>query len=230
MLSKVYVANPRLEAGRATCARPTRQSVGAGGRDGRTGGHLHPVAYNADRATPCPPAPVAEPVPRPLQRRRDSGRDRAGRKRRAGRAGAAVAAGAGRAARRDLGLHRRRPRQHDPEPRPGNEERLQIQLDATRDREHFGDVTRTDILQAEARHAGASPTGSRPKGRSPSSCADYRRLSASRAGSALPPASGRAAGQPRRGAGPGRRRPGGGRRPGSTWRRPATRSPWRWPR
>lgn len=37
----------------------------------------------------------------------------------------------------------------------GNEDRLRLQLDATRDRERFGDVTKTDIAQARTRHARA---------------------------------------------------------------------------
>lgn len=37
-----------------------------------------------------------------------------------------------------------------------NEDRLRVQLDATRDRERFGDVTRTDVAQAETRFARAT--------------------------------------------------------------------------
>lgn len=37
-----------------------------------------------------------------------------------------------------------------------NEDRLRLQLDATRDRERFGDVTRTDVAQAETRLARAT--------------------------------------------------------------------------
>jgi outer membrane protein len=37
-----------------------------------------------------------------------------------------------------------------------NEDRLRLQLDATRDRERFGDVTRTDVAQAETRLARAA--------------------------------------------------------------------------
>ena len=36
----------------------------------------------------------------------------------------------------------------------GNEERLRLELAATRDRERFGDLTETDIHQAESRHEG----------------------------------------------------------------------------
>lgn len=58
----------------------------------------------------------------------------------------------------------------------GNEDRLRIQLDATRDREHFGDVTTTDIYQAEARHAGAIAERDAAAGALKASAAEYRRL------------------------------------------------------
>lgn len=58
----------------------------------------------------------------------------------------------------------------------GNEERLRIQLDATRDREHFGDVTTTDIYQAKARHAGAIAERDAAAGALKEAVAEYRRL------------------------------------------------------
>ena len=57
-----------------------------------------------------------------------------------------------------------------------NEERLRVQLDATRDRERFGDVTKTDIFQAESRHAGAIAARIAAEGAVKVSAADYRRL------------------------------------------------------
>ncbi len=58
----------------------------------------------------------------------------------------------------------------------GNEDRLRIQLDATRDREHFGDVTTTDIYQAKARYAGAIAERDAAAGALKVSAAEYRRL------------------------------------------------------
>ena len=57
-----------------------------------------------------------------------------------------------------------------------NEERLRVQLDATRDRERFGDVTKTDIFQAESRYAGAIAARIAAEGAVKVSAADYRRL------------------------------------------------------
>ena len=57
-----------------------------------------------------------------------------------------------------------------------NEERLRLQLDATRDRERFGDVTKTDIFQAESRHAGAIAARIAAEGELKVSAAEYRRL------------------------------------------------------
>lgn len=57
-----------------------------------------------------------------------------------------------------------------------NEERLRLQLDATRDRERFGDVTKTDIFQADSRYAGAIAARIAAEGEVKVSAADYRRL------------------------------------------------------
>jgi outer membrane protein len=58
----------------------------------------------------------------------------------------------------------------------GNEERLRIEVDATRDREHFGDLTRTDILQAETRHAASVADRIAAEGELAVVSADYVRI------------------------------------------------------
>lgn len=58
----------------------------------------------------------------------------------------------------------------------GNEERLRLQLDATRDRERFGDVTRTDIAQARTRFARAVAGRLTAEGDLKTAMADYRRV------------------------------------------------------
>jgi outer membrane protein len=57
-----------------------------------------------------------------------------------------------------------------------NEERLGIQLDATRDRERFGDVTRTDIFLAESRLARATAERVAAEGALQAAAAEYRRV------------------------------------------------------
>ena len=81
-----------------------------------------------------------------------------------------------------------------------NEQRLARQLEATRDRFQVGEVTRTDVSQAEARLARATlPSASAPKAISPRPRAMFRNVVGR-----MPPASaaaaaaGRTAGQPRR--------------------------------
>jgi TolC family type I secretion outer membrane protein len=69
-----------------------------------------------------------------------------------------------------------------------NEERLRLQLDATRDRERYGDVTRTDIFQAESRHAGAIAARVAAEGDLKVSTAEYQRLTGAAPGRLeLPP-------------------------------------------
>jgi outer membrane protein len=58
----------------------------------------------------------------------------------------------------------------------GNEERLRLQLDATRDRERFGDVTKTDIAQARTRHARAVANRLAAEGGLRAAAADYGRV------------------------------------------------------
>mgnify|MGYP000267008718 CR=1 FL=1 len=57
-----------------------------------------------------------------------------------------------------------------------NEERLRLEVDATRDREHFGDLTKTDILQAETRHAAATADRIAAEGELAVVTADYARI------------------------------------------------------
>jgi outer membrane protein len=57
-----------------------------------------------------------------------------------------------------------------------NEKRLRVQLDATRDRERFGDVTRTDIFQAESRLARAAAERVAAEGSLQAASAEYRRV------------------------------------------------------
>jgi outer membrane protein len=57
-----------------------------------------------------------------------------------------------------------------------NEERLRVQLDATRDRERFGDVTKTDVAQAQTRHAGAIAGRIAAEGAARTAAAEYRRV------------------------------------------------------
>src|SRR3954454_13309345 len=57
-----------------------------------------------------------------------------------------------------------------------NEERLRIEVDATRDREHFGDLTKTDILQAETRHPASVPARIGAEGELAVVSADYVRI------------------------------------------------------
>jgi outer membrane protein len=61
-----------------------------------------------------------------------------------------------------------------------NEERLRLQRDATRDRERFGDLTKTDIAQAETRHARATAGRIQAEGDLAVAAAEYRRLVGSR--------------------------------------------------
>ncbi len=69
-----------------------------------------------------------------------------------------------------------------------NEDRLRVQLDATRDRERFGDATKTDIYQAQSRHAGAIAERDAAEGALEESMAEYRRLAGTAPGPlALPP-------------------------------------------
>lgn len=58
----------------------------------------------------------------------------------------------------------------------GNEERHKLQLDATRDRERFGDVTKTDVAQAETRLARATADRIAAEGALATGQADYRRV------------------------------------------------------
>jgi outer membrane protein len=58
----------------------------------------------------------------------------------------------------------------------GNEERLRVQLDATRDRERFGDVTKTDVAQAETRFARATADRIAAEGALGTGKAEYRRV------------------------------------------------------
>ncbi|MFO1126957.1 MAG: TolC family outer membrane protein [Rhodospirillales bacterium] len=57
-----------------------------------------------------------------------------------------------------------------------NEQRLDRQLDATRDRFKVGEVTRTDVFQAEARLARATAQRIQAEGRLETSRADYRNV------------------------------------------------------
>lgn len=57
-----------------------------------------------------------------------------------------------------------------------NEERLQLELAATRDREKFGDLTETDIHQAVARHEGGIAERVAAEGDLAMAEADYRRV------------------------------------------------------
>ncbi len=57
-----------------------------------------------------------------------------------------------------------------------NEQRLDRQLQATRDRFQVGDVTRTDVFQAEARHARATAERIQAEGRLETSRANYRNV------------------------------------------------------
>lgn len=63
-----------------------------------------------------------------------------------------------------------------------NEERMRIQLDSARDRERFGDVTKTDVAQARSRHARATAERIRAEGDLKVSVSDYRRLVGERPG------------------------------------------------
>jgi outer membrane protein len=75
----------------------------------------------------------------------------------------------------------------------GNEERLRLQLDATQDRERFGDVTRTDIAQARTRFARATAGRIAAEGERASAVAEYRRIIGEEPAAALrlpPPADG----------------------------------------
>ena len=58
----------------------------------------------------------------------------------------------------------------------GNEERLRLELEATRDRERFGDLTETDIHQAESRHEGGMADRVAAEGALAVSEAEYARL------------------------------------------------------
>lgn len=58
----------------------------------------------------------------------------------------------------------------------GNEERLRVQLDATRDRERFGDATKTDVAQAQSRHARAVADRIAAEGAYRTAIAEYRRV------------------------------------------------------
>lgn len=58
----------------------------------------------------------------------------------------------------------------------GNEERLRLQLDATRDRERFGDATRTDIAQSQTRFARATADRIAAQGSLSTAEAEYRRV------------------------------------------------------
>lgn len=57
-----------------------------------------------------------------------------------------------------------------------NEERLRLQLDATRDREKFGDVTKTDVAQAQTRLARARADRIAAEGELAAAAAEYRRV------------------------------------------------------
>ena len=57
-----------------------------------------------------------------------------------------------------------------------NEEWLRLELDATRDREHFGDLTKTDILQAETRQAAGMAERIAAEGELAVVTADYARI------------------------------------------------------
>src|SRR5215207_8574200 len=58
----------------------------------------------------------------------------------------------------------------------GNEERLRIELDATRDRERFGDLAKTDIFQAESRHEASAAGRTAAEGELAVATADFARL------------------------------------------------------
>jgi outer membrane protein len=57
-----------------------------------------------------------------------------------------------------------------------NERRLALQLAATRDRLRFGDLTKTDLAQAEARAAGAVAERTRAEGDASTAAAEYERV------------------------------------------------------
>lgn len=57
-----------------------------------------------------------------------------------------------------------------------SEERLRMQLDATQDRERFGDATKTDVAQAQTRHARATAERVAAEGALATSQAEYRRV------------------------------------------------------
>lgn len=57
-----------------------------------------------------------------------------------------------------------------------NERRLSLQLAATRDRLRFGDLTKTDLAQAEARAAGAVAERTRAEGDARIAAAEYERV------------------------------------------------------
>ncbi len=57
-----------------------------------------------------------------------------------------------------------------------NERRLALQLAATRDRLRFGDLTKTDLAQAEARAAGAVAERTRAEGAVRTAAAEYERV------------------------------------------------------
>ena len=182
-------------------------------------------------ATAQPAAPAgAEPDPEPLQRRQCPGGDTAGGTRRRGRAGAADA----RASRPCCS------RPSPPTPRScrdrrvlelarGNEERLRLELAATRDRERFGDLTETDIHQAESRHEGGIADRVAAEGALAVAEADYcagGRREARTSWRPLPcPNMPRSRSTPRW---PRPRATGAGRRPPSTSTRRARPSPSRW--
>lgn len=190
MLSKVYVTNPRLEAGRSNL-RSADEAIPLALAPGRPQASTsNAVAYNATGDA----LPTQRQALSLTQNIYSGGAIRAATARaenaaRAERARLSLleqevlldAIGAYTAVARDgtiLGLAQ------------ANEDRLKIQLDATRDREHFGDVTKTDIFQAQARHAGAIAERIAAEGALKVSAADYRRLTGDWPGRLeLPPAS-----------------------------------------
>lgn len=68
----------------------------------------------------------------------------------------------------------------------GNQERLELELDATRDRERFGDLTETDIHQAESRHEGGVADRVAAEGALAVSESEYARLVGAKPGELEP--------------------------------------------
>ena len=68
----------------------------------------------------------------------------------------------------------------------GNEERLRLELAATRDRERFGDLTETDIHQAESRHEGGIADRVAAEGALAVAEADYSRVIGAKPGQLEP--------------------------------------------